>query len=76
MPGHAGLIVAEILEGHGLRELHRLDILAAAMAVDDAFGLHDFVKGDAVLIIAAVRAMHHEAPDAARRGTRMRWSWW
>src|SRR6185437_10752731 len=64
-PDHAGLIVAEILEGHGLRELHRLDILAAVMAVDNAFGIHDFVKGNAVLIIATVRTMHHEAPDAA-----------
>ena len=66
----------EILEGHGLRELHRLDILAAAVAIDDALGLHDLVEGDAVLIIAAVRPVHDEAPDAARGGSRRRWSWW
>jgi hypothetical protein len=64
-PGHAGA-AAEILEDDGLPELHRLDILAAAVTVDDALRRHDLVEGDAVLIIAAVGAMHHEAPDPAR----------
>ena len=57
---------AQILEDHGLAELHRLDIVAAAMAIDDALGRHDLLEGDAVLIIAAVGAVHDEAPDAAR----------
>ena len=57
---------AKILEDYGLAELHRLDVVAAAVAVDDALGRHDLIESDAVLIIAAVGAMHDEAPDAAR----------
>src|SRR6202042_701032 len=64
-PGHASP-VAHILEDDGLTESHRLDVLAAVVAVDDALGRHDLVEDDAVLIIAAVRAVHDEAPDAAR----------
>src|SRR5580692_6049391 len=65
-PGDAGAPAAQILEDHGLAELHRLDVVAAAVAVDDALGRHDLIEGDAVLIIAAVGAVHDEAPDAAR----------
>src|SRR5580692_1960629 len=65
-PGDAGAAAAQILEDHGLAELHRLDVVAAAVAVDDALGRHDLIEGDAVLIIAAVRAVHDETPDAAR----------
>ena len=49
-----------------VRELHRLDVFAAAVVIDDALRLHDLVEGNAVLIVAAVGAMHDEAPDAAR----------
>ena len=38
VPDEKRLAVAEILEGHGLRELHRLDVFTAAVAIDDAFG--------------------------------------
>src|ERR1700685_2154204 len=64
-PGDAGALAAQILEHHGLPELHRLDVVAATVAVDDALGRHDLIEGDAVLIIAAVRAVHDETPDAA-----------
>src|SRR5580692_3672246 len=65
-PGDAGAAAAQILEDHGLAELHRLDVVTATVAVDDALGRHDLIEGDAVLIIAAVGAVHDEAPDAAR----------
>ena len=43
MPGELGL-AAEILEGERLLELHRLDVVAAAVAIDDALGRDDLVK--------------------------------
>jgi hypothetical protein len=49
-----------------LSELHRLDVVAAAVAVDDALRRHDLLEGDAVLIVAAVGPVHDETPDAAR----------
>src|SRR4029077_7010254 len=51
---------------HGLAKLHRLDVIAAAVAVDDALGRHDLFEGDAVLIVASGGAVHDEAPDATR----------
>ena len=68
-------LAVKLLERHGGAELHRLDIVAAAVVIDKPFGLHDFVEGDAVLIVAAVGAVHDEAPDAARPQRRRRWSW-
>src|ERR1700730_3109053 len=65
-PGDAGAAAAEVLEHDSLAERHRLDVVAAAVAVDDALWRHDLLEGDAVLIVAAVRPMHDEAPDAAR----------
>src|SRR5271169_2522578 len=59
-------LAAEIFEDDGLLELHRLDVVAATMTVNDAFRPHDFLERDAVLIVAAVGAVHHETPDAAR----------
>src|SRR5579863_4627067 len=57
---------ADILKGHGGAERDRLHVLlAAAMAVDQPLWPHDLVVGDAVLVIAAVRAMHDEAPHPA-----------
>src|ERR1700691_4241918 len=55
---------AKILENdrHGM--LHRLDVFTTAVMKDDAFGRHDFVVGDPVLIIAAVGSVHDEPPDA------------
>jgi hypothetical protein len=35
------------------------------MAIDNALGLDDLIEGDAVLVVAAVRPMRDEAPDAA-----------
>ena len=67
---------AEILEHDGLAELHRLDVVAAAVAIDDALGRHDLLEGDAVLIVAAVGAVHDEAPDAARAEIEAATSWW
>ena len=49
-----------------LLELHRLDVGAAAVTIDDAFGRHDLFVSDAVLVIAAIGAVHDEAPDTAR----------
>src|SRR5262249_37323002 len=65
VPGQAGLTIAEIPEGHRLCELHRFNVIAAAVVIDDAFRRNDSVKGNAILIVAAVRSMHDEAPDAA-----------
>src|ERR1700691_4459712 len=65
-PGDAGAAATQVFEDHGLAELHRLDVVAAAVPIDDALGRHDLIEGDAVLIIAAVGAVHDEAPDAAR----------
>src|ERR1700728_3131081 len=53
-PGDAGTLAAQILEDDGLAELHRLDVITAAVAVDDALGRHDLIEGDAALIIAAI----------------------
>src|SRR5262249_46356503 len=39
---------------------------APAMVIDDALRRHYLVEGDAVLVVAAVRTVHDEAPDAAR----------
>src|SRR6185437_16074011 len=64
-PGHAGA-AADIVEDDSLAELHRLDVFAAAVAIDDALGRHDLVEGDAVLIVAAIGAVHDEAPNPAR----------
>src|SRR5579859_2863726 len=50
----------ERLENHRLAELHRFHVVAAAVAVDDAFRRDDLFEGDAVLIIATVWAMHDE----------------
>src|ERR1700692_1494493 len=52
--------------GHCTRSPAARPPAPAAVAVDDARGRHDLIEGDAVLIIAAVRAVHDEAPDAAR----------
>ena len=57
-------------------ELHRLDVVAAAVAIDDALGRHDLIVGDAVLVVAAVRPVHDEAPDAAGPEVEGRASWW
>ena len=57
---------AKILENDRHGVLHRLDVFTAAVMKDDAFGRHDFVVGDAVLIIATVGSVHDETPDAAR----------
>src|SRR5580692_10192981 len=65
-PGDAGAASAQVLEHDSLAELHRLDVVAAAVAVDDALGRHDLLEGDAVLIVAAIRTVHDETPDAAR----------
>src|SRR5262249_47523028 len=65
VPGQAGLTIAEILEGHRLCELRRFNVIAAAVVIDDAFRRNDSVKGNAILIVAAVRSMHDEAPAAA-----------
>src|SRR5262249_56832464 len=53
------------IERHGLRELHRLHVITAVMAVDDAFRRNNFIEGDAVLIVAAIGSVHDEAPYAA-----------
>src|SRR5580704_828824 len=57
---------AEIFERDRLPELHRLDVFTTAVAVDDALRRYHLLVGDAVLIVAAVRAVHDEAPHAAR----------
>src|SRR5262249_48309083 len=59
-------LAVEFLERHRSSELHGLDIVAAAVMIDKPLGLHDFVEGDAVLVIASVGAVHHETPGAAR----------
>src|SRR6185436_10384033 len=52
-------------EGHGGLKADRLEILlAAAVAVDEALRRHDLEIGDLVLIVAAVRPVHDEAPHA------------
>jgi hypothetical protein len=66
MPGQQSLTVAEILERHGLRELHGLDVITAAVAIGDALGRNNFIEGNAVLIVATVGSVHDEAPHAAR----------
>ena len=38
MPGEAGAAVAESLESQRLGKLHRLDVLAAAVAIDQPLG--------------------------------------
>src|SRR5262249_27657319 len=65
VPSEARAVAAEILEGQRLDELHRLDVVAAGVAIGQALGLLDFIEDDAVLVIAAVRPMHDEAPGAA-----------
>src|SRR5262249_7782746 len=53
------------------RERHRgvkadgFQILVATMPVDQALRPHDFEVGDLVLIVAAVRSVHDEAPHTA-----------
>src|SRR5262249_42082911 len=64
VPGQPGLAVPDILERHGLGKAHRLDIFGAVVAIDDSFRCHDLVEGNAVLIIAPVRPVHDEPPDA------------
>src|SRR5262245_1062560 len=65
MPGQQGLTVAEILERHGLRELHGLDVITATVAIDDAFRRNNLIEGNAVLIVVAVGSVHDKAPHAA-----------
>src|SRR3954466_6034428 len=55
---------AKGVERHGGAELYRLDVIAAAVVIAESLGLHDLVEGDAVVVVAAVRAMHDKAPDA------------
>ena len=64
MPSKPRAVASEILERQGLGELHGLNIFSTIMAVDDTFGPYDFLVRDAVLVIASVRTMHHEAPYA------------
>src|SRR5205823_7132440 len=56
---------AKVLERHRGTELHRFDIVAAAVMIDQARGLHDLVERDAIFVIASIGAMHDESPDAA-----------
>src|SRR6478672_444446 len=62
--GHPGLVAFSCERHRGL-EAHRLKILIAAVPVDEALRRHDFEIGDLVLIVAAVRPVHDEAPHAA-----------
>src|SRR5581483_11892178 len=64
MPGEARLAVAQVLKRQGLGKLHRLDIIAAAVTINQTLQFHDFVKRDAILVIAAIWTVHDEAPDA------------
>src|SRR4029077_6133438 len=56
---------ADVFEDNSLFEVHRFNVVAAAMAVHDALGRHDLFKAYAVLIIASVGAVHDEAPHGA-----------
>src|SRR6516164_2884252 len=64
-PGDARA-ATEVLENHRLAELHRFHVIAAAVAIDDALRRHDLFEGDALLIVAAVGAVHDEAPNAGQ----------
>src|SRR4029077_3027338 len=65
VPGEARLAIAEIFKNYGRTELNWLDIVSPAMVIDNALGWNDLVIGNAVLVVAAVRAMHDEAPGPA-----------
>ena len=62
--GHPGLVAFSHERHRGL-EADRFKILIAAVPVDEALRRHDLEIGDLVLIVAAVRPVHDEAPDAA-----------
>src|SRR5262245_43585643 len=65
MQGEAGAVTAKLREGDGGAKLNGFEVVAATVMVADPLWLHDLIEGDAVVIVATVGPVHHEAPDAA-----------
>src|SRR5262245_24020459 len=65
MQGEAGAVTAKLREGDGGAKLNGFEVVAATVMVADSLWLYDLIEGEAVLIVAAVGPVHHEAPDAA-----------
>lgn len=60
-----GLGAAEIFEGYNDLKGHRLAFFLAAVLVHEALRGGDFKEGNHVLVVAPVRAVHHESPNSA-----------
>src|SRR6476659_9981277 len=61
----AGSVAPKLLEADRGAKLHVFDVILAIVMVANPLRFHDLMEGNAVLVVAAIGAVHGEAPNAA-----------